>query len=82
MKLILYGKDNCSLCDQAMVILELLQQDYSFEFDTINIYNDEELLEKYHLMIPVITYRDTIIDKGLVDMETIENYLKSKNPRK
>ncbi len=79
MKLKLYGKENCSLCDQAKVTLEMLQQDYLFEIEEINIYNDDVLLEAYHLMIPVIQHEDTIVDSELIDMEKIENYLKKKN---
>ncbi|MGP4040667.1 glutaredoxin family protein [Gracilibacillus sp. D59] len=79
MKLKLYGKENCSLCDQAKVTLEMLQQDYLFEIEEINIYNDDELLEAYHLMIPVIKHDDIIVDTEIVDMEKVENYLKKKN---
>jgi glutaredoxin len=79
MKLKLYGKKNCSLCDQAKATLEMLQQDYLFEIEEINIYNDDVLLEAYHLMIPVIKHEDTIVDMELVDMEKIESYLKKKN---
>lgn len=76
MELLLYGKENCSLCEQAKMTLELLQQDYSFKWREINIYHDEALLEAYHLMIPVIAHQDTIIDSGIIDFSTVENYLK------
>ncbi|QGH34140.1 glutaredoxin family protein [Gracilibacillus salitolerans] len=79
MQLKLYGKEKCSLCDQAKATLEMLQQDYLFEIEEINIYNDDVLLEAYHLMIPVIKHDDTIVDTEIVDIEKVENYLKKKN---
>ncbi|MDX8044670.1 glutaredoxin family protein [Gracilibacillus sp. S3-1-1] len=79
MKLILYGKDNCGLCDEAKTILEILQQDYLFELEEVNIYNNNEWFEAYHLMIPVVQHEDTIVDAGMIDMEKIESYLKMKN---
>ncbi|MGN8645363.1 glutaredoxin family protein [Gracilibacillus sp. HCP3S3_G5_1] len=78
MKLKLYGKENCSLCDEAKTILEMLQQDYLFEFEEINIYNDDVLLEAYHLLIPVIKHEDIIVDAEIIDMERVESYLKMK----
>lgn len=79
MKLVLYSKENCSLCEQAKVILELIQQEYPFEWEEINIYNDEKLLEEYHLMIPVVAHENTIIDSELIDISKVENYLKLYN---
>jgi len=79
LKLVLYSKENCSLCEQAKVILELIQQEYPFEWEEINIYNDEKLLEEYHLMIPVVAHENTIIDSELIDISKVENYLKLYN---
>ncbi|UOQ48240.1 glutaredoxin family protein [Gracilibacillus caseinilyticus] len=79
MKLTLYGKENCSLCTDAYHILEILRQDFIFELEEVNIYNEDELLEAYHLMIPVLKDQETIIDIGIIDIETVENYLLSKN---
>ncbi|WP_058306767.1 glutaredoxin family protein [Gracilibacillus massiliensis] len=78
MILTLYGKENCGLCDQARVTLEMLQQDYSFEIEEINIYNDDKLLEEYHLLIPVIKHKEYLIDSEIIDIEKVETYLKSK----
>ncbi|WP_130859729.1 glutaredoxin family protein [Gracilibacillus phocaeensis] len=81
MKLRLYGKTNCSLCDQAKVTLDILQNHYAFEIEEIDIYTDEELLEQYHLLIPVVTYEQEVIDSGIIDLQTVEDYLKqSVNP--
>ncbi|UOQ85233.1 glutaredoxin family protein [Gracilibacillus salinarum] len=79
MKLTLYGKEHCSLCTDAYHILEMLQQDFLFEIEEVDIYNEDELLEAFHLMIPVLKDQETVIDTGIIDIQTVENYLLSKN---
>ncbi|SER80362.1 Glutaredoxin-like domain [Gracilibacillus ureilyticus] len=74
----LYGKENCSLCMDAKIILDLLQSVYPLEIDEIDIYQDEALLEKYHLIIPVVEMDNEIIDSGIVSYEKLDNYLKNK----
>ncbi|MFC4404908.1 glutaredoxin family protein [Gracilibacillus xinjiangensis] len=75
----LYGKENCSICTDAKMILELLQTEYFFEIDEIDIYEDDTLLEKYHLIIPVIEVEGEIADFGKVDYDKVANFLKTKN---
>lgn len=79
MRLQLYGKAVCDLCQQAKTLLELLQNDYRFDIEEIDIYSDEQLLEKYHIAIPVLEHNGMIIDSGNIDLETVENYLKKQN---
>ncbi|MGR4024458.1 glutaredoxin family protein, partial [Bacillus sp. ZZQ-131] len=54
MKVVLYTKKNCGLCVQAKQVLQEVQCEYSFQIEEIDIYEDNDLLEKYHLMIPVV----------------------------
>ena len=53
MKVVLYTKD-CGLCVKAKQVLQEVQCEYSFQIEEIDIYEDNDLLEKYHLMIPVV----------------------------
>lgn len=62
----------------AKIILDLLQSVYPLEIDEIDIYQDEALLEKYHLIIPVVEMDNEIIDSGIVSYEKLDNYLKNK----
>ena len=50
----LYSKTNCPLCDKAKQVLQELQKEFSFQINEIDIYQDDVLLEKYQLMIPVV----------------------------
>ncbi|KAB8132167.1 glutaredoxin family protein [Gracilibacillus oryzae] len=78
MQVNVYIKENCSLCDDAKTILELLQTEFSFSIEEIDIYKNDSLLEKYHLLIPVIEIDHTIVDSGIIDYENIANFLKNK----
>ena len=53
-KVILYGKKECCLCDEAMEILERVQMSLPFELEKKDISGDGELLERFGLKIPVI----------------------------
>lgn len=74
---VLYMKENCSLCEDAKVILDLLQDEYLFEYREKDIYTDESLLEKYHLSIPVLTYDNHVIDEGNIDYFIVEKFLQN-----
>lgn len=79
MDFILYGKSNCSLCEEAKQILHLLQSEYVFQYQEIDIYTDESLVEKYHISIPVLEYNGTIVDEGNIDYSKVQNFLQKKN---
>ncbi len=53
-KVILYGKKECCLCDEAMEILQKVNMSLPFELEKRDISGDPELLEKFGLKIPVI----------------------------
>lgn len=50
----LYTRKNCELCDEARLMLGLIQEDVSFDFVEMDIEQDEALHEKYMMMIPVL----------------------------
>ncbi|KOF10057.1 thiol-disulfide isomerase [Planococcus glaciei] len=50
----LYTRPNCPLCDEAKMMMELVREDFPFEYEEVNIESDDALHEKYMLMIPVV----------------------------
>lgn len=50
----LYSRPRCHLCETARGILEDLQTKWNFTIEEINIDLEDELVEKYGIMIPVI----------------------------
>ncbi len=53
-KVILYGKKECCLCDEAMAVLQKVNASLPFELEKRDITGDRELLETFGLKIPVI----------------------------
>lgn len=74
----LYTREKCPLCDKAKLVLEELQAEEGWEFETIDIYTDDELLERYGLMIPVIEWGEEIIQYGLVEKQKLIQKIKNK----
>ncbi|MET3727194.1 glutaredoxin [Fictibacillus halophilus] len=74
-KVILYTKIHCPLCDEAHKLLQKLQQEISFSIESIDIYQDDLLLEKYGLMIPVVEIEGKEIDYGMISEGKVKKAL-------
>ena len=66
-----YTRPGCHLCEEARLMLKLVQEDVSLEINEMNIEEDDALHEKYMLMIPVVEFEGEIIQYGQVDYATI-----------
>ncbi|AQQ52664.1 glutaredoxin family protein [Planococcus lenghuensis] len=69
--LVFYTKKNCGLCEEAERMLELIKEDFPIEYRKVDIEQDEQLHEKYMLMIPVIEQEDKVLlygNIGYVDL--------------
>jgi glutaredoxin len=49
-----YSKPDCHLCEEAMAVLERLQQELGFELRELDITADEGLHRDYFERIPVV----------------------------
>jgi len=66
-----YSRPGCHLCEEGLVTLKLLKDDFPFEIDIINIEEDEAIHEKYMLMIPVVEKNGEVIQYGNLDFVTL-----------
>jgi len=73
----LYTKNNCKLCEEAELLLELLQNSYDFQIEKRDIETNGTWFEKYHIIVPVIKVKDQILNCNMIDLEQIENALKN-----
>lgn len=71
MKIVVYSKENCCLCDEAKDILRELQ----VEWEEVDIYKNEQWLERYQLMIPVIEIDGEIVAYGRIHKDVIRKRL-------
>ena len=60
LKLLLYGTTYCHLCEQAEAVLQAI----GVEAEHIDIAEDDDLLEKYGVRIPVVKRKDTEAELG------------------
>lgn len=75
MKVVLYSKEKCCLCDNAKAILQELQQEFSFQIEEIDIYQDDMLLERYQIMIPVVEIDGEEVQCGIIQKDMIRKRL-------
>ena len=61
-----YTRPNCELCDEAERMLRLVAEDHQLEWETINIEDDDQIHEKYMLMIPVIERKGQVLAYGKI----------------
>ncbi|MFC4557464.1 glutaredoxin family protein [Virgibacillus kekensis] len=74
---IFYTKENCSLCDDAESLLDILKSDYPMEIEERDIYTNDEWLEEYQLLIPVVQIGDVTIDCEEMSYEALEEALRN-----
>lgn len=70
-----YSRPNCSLCEEGLITLKLVQEDIPFKIEIINIEETDQLHEKYMLMIPVVEKNDQVIQYGILDYATLFEHL-------
>ncbi|KGP91553.1 glutaredoxin [Pontibacillus chungwhensis BH030062] len=76
--MILYTKKECPLCDEAKELIETLYHDYDIVIREKDIYEEDELIERYGLMIPVVEIDGEEVDYGKIDLFSLSNRLQKK----
>lgn len=73
MHITFYTKPGCALCDEAERMLKLAQEDYPLTWTEFDIQTDDEIHEKYMLMVPVIEKDGNVVIYGNIGyMDIIE----------
>ncbi|WP_170885660.1 glutaredoxin family protein [Bacillus alkalicellulosilyticus] len=70
-----FSKENCSLCDKGYKLLEELANEIPLSISVVDIYEDDELLEKYQIMIPVVNFKGDDIDFGILSKNKLRKRL-------
>ncbi len=70
-----YTRSKCGLCDEAKLMLKLVQEDVPFQLQEIDIDTSDELTEKFGLMIPVVEVDGEIVQFGQIDYFSIRKRL-------
>ncbi len=78
----LYTRNRCPLCDKAKAVLLELQEEWDFVLEEVDIEGNDELTERYGLMIPVVHFNGEEIAYGVVNKFDISNRLQEKKETK
>ncbi|MDP2152875.1 MAG: glutaredoxin family protein [Methylotenera sp.] len=62
LKLNIYTTSHCHLCEQAEAMLTSIMNDYDISWNSIEISDNEQLMETYGTKIPVIQIKGTDIE--------------------
>ena len=71
MKVTLYTKDGCHLCEEAEDALRAIQPSIQFELELVYIEDDATLLDRYQDRVPVIALDGTEVASAPVDERTL-----------
>ena len=65
MTLTLYSTQGCHLCEQAEALLNMaVTEGVSIRWDVVDIADDDELMSRYGVRIPVLSHTDSPVDLG------------------
>jgi len=70
-----YTKPDCLLCEEALTMLQTLQNIYEFEINICDIHERDEWLEKYFLHIPVIEINDRLFTGDEIEFSKLEEQI-------
>jgi glutaredoxin len=71
----IYGKRDCCLCDEAKATLHRVQQEVPFELHEIDIESSPELSERYQARIPLVFVDGRLAFKFRVEERTLRRRL-------
>jgi glutaredoxin len=76
-EVVLYGRPECHLCDEARDILDglIVLSEGSLVLREVDIDEDEELLLRYLERIPVIEHHGEVISELVPDPQALQNAL-------
>ncbi|MCQ6278761.1 glutaredoxin family protein [Bacillus sp. EB600] len=76
--LTLYTRQQCHLCEQAKQAIMELKDEYLFHLEEFDIDQNDELTERYGLMIPVVLINGEEVAFGQINKFILSNRLQKK----
>lgn len=75
LRLVLYTRQGCHLCEKAAQVLTQAQVRYRFALETIAVDADSALADHYGLTVPVVTVNGKLRFRGQVNPVLLERLL-------
>jgi glutaredoxin len=80
MKVDIYSKPDCPLCEEARAVLERVRARRPFELREVDIRSDPDLLARYRYDIPVVLVDGQEAFRHRVDEARLEVLLRGRSP--
>lgn len=74
--LTVYVRQGCHLCDEMIALLRDFQKDYNFTFEAIDVDSDEELYQRFNVLVPALLMGDREICHHFFDLSALQQALK------
>lgn len=76
MKLTVYSREYCSLCQEMVAALDALQPSFGFELEVLDVDEDDALETRFGMKVPLLTGQDgSEICHYHLDQTALEKYL-------
>jgi glutaredoxin len=81
LRIVLYTRIGCHLCETAHEELALARRRYGFQLQSVDIDADPELVTKYGEQVPVIAVNGEVRFRGQVNRVLLERLLRAESRR-
>ena len=75
LKLTLYSRNQCHLCDEMKAGLHALQARFRFDLDVVDIDRDDALVRRYGEDVPVLAHGARELCRHRLDSPLVTDYL-------
>ena len=75
LRLTLYGRSYCHLCDEMLAALETLRSEFELAVEVIDIDGDPLLVERFDELVPVLMHGDKELCHYHLDTRKVRAYL-------
>lgn len=75
MRLTLYGRNDCHLCDEMLAALDLLRGEFRFAVEVVDVDRDAALEQRFGTLVPVLMHAGTELCHYRLDAGKIRAYL-------
>ena len=75
LRLTLYGRGYCHLCDEMLTALDSLRGEFGFAVDVVDVDSDVALEQRFGTLVPVLMHADTKLCHYHLDAAKVRAYL-------
>jgi len=75
LRLTLYGRSYCHLCDEMLAALATLRGEFGFVVDVVDVDSDAALEQRFGILVPVLMHAGTELCHYHLDAGKVRAYL-------